>query len=132
MCRHNRLDRNTRTAGRFLSKSPRCWSTEARGSHKNQWQLRNPQERTARELLTQGRPLFLGVDAEGAAHYWDSYEFAVAVVSVDGDAEKVELSEMPSETVSQWCEYNRGERGWNIGPHVGGSLVGDLVRGVEA
>jgi len=42
----------------------------------------HPQERTARELLTQDS-LFLGVDGEGAAHYWDSYEFAVAVVAAD-------------------------------------------------
>jgi len=92
----------------------------------------NPQERTARELLTQGRPLFLGVDGEGAAHYWDSYEFAVAVVSANGEAEKVVLSETPFETLSEWCEYTRGERGWDVGPQVGGSLVGDLVRGVKA
>jgi len=92
----------------------------------------NPQERTARELLTQGRPLFLGVDGEGAAHYWDSYEFAVAVVAAGGDAKKVELAATPFETLGQWCEYTRSERGWDIGPHVGGSLVGDLVRAVEA
>jgi len=92
----------------------------------------NPQERTARELLTQGRPLFLGVDGEGAEHYWDSYEFAVAVVAADGGAEKVELSDTPFETLSEWCEYTRSERGWDVGPHVGGSLVGDPVRGVEA
>jgi len=92
----------------------------------------NPQERTARELLTQGRPLFLGVDGEGAAHYWDSYEFAVAVVEANGGAEKVVLAETPFETLSDWCEYTRGERGWDIGPHVGGSLVGDLVRAVKA
>ncbi|KOX91424.1 hypothetical protein AMS69_18790 [Haloarcula rubripromontorii] len=78
------------------------------------------------------RPLFLGVDGNGAAHCWDSYDFAVAVVSVDGDVEKVGLSETPFETLSEWCEYTRGERGWDIGPHVGGSLVDDLVRGVEA
>ncbi|NLV08333.1 hypothetical protein GOC83_19640 [Haloarcula rubripromontorii] len=87
---------------------------------------------TARKLLTKGRPLFLGVDGEGAAHYCDSYEFAVAVVSADGDAEKVELAAAPVETLGQWCEYTRSERGWDIGPHVGGSLVGDLVRAVEA
>jgi len=92
----------------------------------------NPQERTARELLTQGRPLFLGIDGEGAAHYWDSYEFAVAVVAADGDAEKVELVDTPFETLGAWCEYTRSERGWDIGPHAGGSLVDDLVRGVEA
>ncbi|AUG49595.1 hypothetical protein BVU17_18325 (plasmid) [Haloarcula taiwanensis] len=89
-------------------------------------------DRTARELLTQGRPLFLGVDSEGAAHYWDSYEFAVAVVAADVDAEKVELAETPFETFSEWCEYTRSERGWDVEPHVGGSLVGDLIRGAEA
>ncbi|WP_434530054.1 hypothetical protein ACODNH_02005 (plasmid) [Haloarcula sp. NS06] len=89
-------------------------------------------ERPARELLTQGRPLFLGVDGEGAAHYWDSYEFAVAVVAADGEAEKVELAETSFETLSEWCEYTRGERGWDVGPHVGRLLVGDLVQGVEA
>jgi len=92
----------------------------------------DPQERTARELLTQGRPLFLGVDGNGAAHYWDSYEFAVAVVTTDGHAEKVELSETPFTTLSEWCEYTRGERGWDVGPHVGGSLVGDLTQAVKA
>jgi len=92
----------------------------------------NPQERTARELLTQCRPLFLGVDGDGAAHYWDSYEFAVAVVAANGDAEKVELVDTPFETLVQWCEYTCSERDWATGPNVGGSLVGDLVRGVEA
>ncbi|EMA25170.1 hypothetical protein [Haloarcula argentinensis] len=90
-----------------------------------------PQERTARELLTQGRPLFLGVDGEGTAHYWDSYEFAVAVVAIDGDAEKVALAETPFETLAQWCEYTQDERSWSVGPHVGGSLVEDLVRGLH-
>jgi hypothetical protein len=56
----------------------------------------------------------------------------VAVVATDGAAEKVVLAETPFETLSDWCEYTWGERGWDIGPHVGGSLVGDLVRGVEA
>ncbi|MDQ2074726.1 hypothetical protein RBH20_19550 [Haloarcula sp. H-GB4] len=84
------------------------------------------------ETLTQGRPLFLGVDGEGTAHYWDSYEFAVAVVAVDGDAEKVVLAETPFEMLAEWCEYTRGDRVWDIGPDVGGLLVGDLVRAVEA
>ena len=74
----------------------------------------------------------MSVDGDGAAHYWDSYEFAVAVVSTDGDAEKVELVDTPLETLSEWCEYTRSERGWATGPNVGGSLVGDLARAVEA
>jgi hypothetical protein len=60
----------------IASETAQCWSTEVRGSTQNQSQLRNPQERTARKLLTQDRPLFLGVDCESATHYWDSYEFA--------------------------------------------------------
>ena len=92
----------------------------------------HPQERIARELLTQGRPLFLGVDGESAAHYWDSYEFAVAIVATDGQAEKVELADTPFETLAGWCEYTQDERGWAVGPHVGGSIVDDLARGLNA
>ncbi|WP_049943881.1 hypothetical protein [Haloarcula argentinensis] len=89
-------------------------------------------DRPAHELLTQGRPLFLGVDGGGAVHYWDSYEFAVAVVATDDDAEKVALAETPFETLTQWCEYTKDERGWSVGPRVGGLLVDDLVRGLDA
>jgi len=89
----------------------------------------HPQERRARELLTQGRPLFLGVDGEGAAHYWDSYEWAVAVIDADGDAETHDLPR--ARTLAEWCEYVRTKRGWDVGPHVGGSLVGDLATGFE-
>ncbi|AUG49413.1 hypothetical protein BVU17_17670 (plasmid) [Haloarcula taiwanensis] len=88
----------------------------------------HPQERIARELLTQSRPLFLGVDGEGAAHYWDSYEFAVAVVASEDHAEKLQLAETPYDTLGEWCEYTQDERGWAVGPHVGGSLVGDIAR----
>jgi len=56
----------------------------------------------------------------------------VTVVSNDGDGEKVVLAETTFETLAEWFEYTRGERGWDIGPHVGGSLVGHLVRAVEA
>ncbi|NLV08180.1 hypothetical protein GOC83_18820 [Haloarcula rubripromontorii] len=83
-------------------------------------------------MLTQNRPLFLGIDGEGAAHYWDSYEFAVAVVVSDAQAEKVKLAETPHETLAGWCEYTQDERGWAVGPHVGGSLIGDLARGLNA
>lgn len=92
----------------------------------------HPQKRIARELLTQGHPLFLGVDGEGAAHYWDSYEFAVAVVATEDRAEKVTLAETPYETLAGWCEYTQDERGWAVGPHAGGSLVNDLARRLNA
>ncbi|MBX0296970.1 hypothetical protein [Haloarcula nitratireducens] len=91
----------------------------------------NPQERIARDRLTQ-RPHFLGVDGGNAAHYWDSYEYAVVVIDEDLNAEKFDFDETPCQTLRDWCEHTRQKRGWDVGPHVGGSLVGDLVRGVEA
>ena len=91
----------------------------------------HPQERNARELLTQSRPLFVGVDGEGAAHYWDSYEFAVAVVATKDHAEKVELADTPYETLAGWCGYTQDKRGWAVGPHAGGSIVDDLVRRLD-
>ena len=56
----------------------------------------------------------------------------MGIVETDGDAEKVVLAETPVETLSEWCAYTCGECSWDIGPHVGGSLVGDLVRAMEA
>lgn len=51
-------------------------------------------------LCTDQLPLFLGVDGNGAAHYWDSYEFAVAVVAANGAAEKAVLAETLFKTLS--------------------------------
>ena len=78
-------------------------------------------------MLTQD-PLFLGVDGEGAAHYWDSYEWAGAVVA-DDSAQKYDLDR--SRTLAQWCEHVRDMHGWDVGLHVSGSLVGDLAAGVD-
>ncbi|WP_135305488.1 hypothetical protein [Haloarcula amylovorans] len=91
----------------------------------------NPQERIARDRLTQ-QPCFVGIDGDDAGHYWDSYESAIVVVDPDLNTEKFELDETPCQTLRDWCEHTRQKRGWSVGPHVGGSLVGDLVRGVEA
>jgi hypothetical protein len=91
----------------------------------------NRQERIDRDRLTQ-RPLFLGIDGKGAAHYWDSYEFAIVVVATDLETEKFELEETPLQTLSEWCEHTRRKRGWDTGPNVGGSLVGGLIQAVEA
>ena len=89
----------------------------------------NPQERIARELLTQ-RPLFLGVDGEDAAHYWDWYEYTVAVVPRDAkspdDAERYELDETPIDTLAGWAEHVATQRSWAVGPRVGGSIIDDL------
>ncbi|WP_135304745.1 thioredoxin domain-containing protein [Haloarcula amylovorans] len=91
----------------------------------------NPQERIARDRLTQ-RPLFVGVDGDEAAHYWDSYEYAVVVVDENLEAEKFDLDETPLGTLRDWCEHARQNRGWDVGPNVGGSLIDDLLGGVEA
>ena len=89
-----------------------------------------PQERIARDLLTQ-RPQFLGVDGADAAHYWDGYEQAVVVIQ-DDEVAKVELAETPFDMLSEWTECTQGERGWTVGPHVGGSIVDDLMNALEA
>jgi len=89
-----------------------------------------PQERIARDLLTQ-RPHFLGVDGANALHYWDGYEQAVVVIQ-DDEAAKVKLVETPFQMLSEWTEYTHEERGWTVGPHVGGSIVDDLVNALEA
>jgi len=89
-----------------------------------------PQERIARDLLTP-RPHFLGVDGANATHYWDGYEQAVVVIQ-DDEVAKVELSNTPFQTLSQWTEYTQAERGWIVGPYVGGSIVDDLVNALEA
>ncbi|WP_135304822.1 hypothetical protein [Haloarcula amylovorans] len=91
----------------------------------------NPQERIARGRLTQD-PSFVGIDGDDAAHYWDSYESAIVVVDENLNAEKFDLAETPCQTLRDWCEHTRRKRGWDVGPHVGGSLVGDLVQAVEA
>lgn len=82
----------------------------------------NPQERIARDRLIQ-RPHFLGVDGD---------EPATVVVDEDLSAEKFAPAETPCQTLRDWCEHTRQQRGWVVGPRIGDSLVGDLVRGVEA
>jgi hypothetical protein len=91
----------------------------------------NPEERIARERLTQ-RPLFLGVDSNGATHYWDSYEYAVVVGDEEPESEKFEYAATPCQTLADWCVHIRRKRGWEIGPNVGSSMVTDLVRAVKA
>ncbi|MFC6975660.1 hypothetical protein ACFQL1_14955 [Halomicroarcula sp. GCM10025709] len=85
----------------------------------------------AREQFTQ-RPFYVGTDGDGAAHYWSSYAQAILVIDGDGDTERFELADLPIDTLGQWCEHVRNEREWATEPRVGGSLVGDLVRGIEA
>jgi len=95
----------------------------------------NHQERIARQILTQ-RPLFLGVDAENAAHYWDGYERAMVVVSEDADttddADRFDFCDIPISRLSEWAEHVRTQRGgWNIGPHISSSIVDQLAERLE-
>lgn len=86
----------------------------------------HPQERTARELLTQ-RPLFVGT-ADDVAVYWDGYERTFAVVTEDGDATTVPLADTPFATPREYCDHIQDERGWDVGPRIGGTIVDDLER----
>nr|WP_241692986.1 hypothetical protein [Halomicroarcula limicola] len=81
----------------------------------------NPQERIARNRLNQ-HTHFLGVDGD---------EAAVVVVGGDLSAGKFDRAETSSQSLRDWCEHTRRKRSLDVGPHVGGSLVGDFVRGVE-
>jgi len=91
----------------------------------------HPQERTAREMLTQSPGLFVGV-AGDVAVYYDSTERAFAVIGNDGDAERVELDETPFATPAEYCAHIRNQRGWDTGPRIGGSLTEDFRRGLVA
>ena len=86
------------------------------------------QERIARNLLTQ-EPLFVGT-AGDVAIYWDGYERTFAVVTREGDHETVALADTPFDTPAQYCEHVARERGWDVGPNIGGSLMDDLARGL--
>jgi len=89
----------------------------------------NTQECIARQLLTQSPGLFVGVDGDGAAHYWDSLEWTVAVVPADArTTADAETHALPRDrSLGAWCEFVRDRRGWDVGPHVGGSLADDLL-----
>jgi hypothetical protein len=95
----------------------------------------NPQERIARELLTQ-RPLFLGVDGENADHYWDGYERAAAVVPEDAetteDADRFNVADTPLTSLRGWAEHVRNKRGWETGPRICSSIVDQLAEAIEA
>lgn len=54
------------------------------------------------------------------------------VVAAGGDADKVVIAVTPFDTLSEWCEYTREERGWDIGLYVGRSLGGDPLRSLDA
>jgi hypothetical protein len=93
------------------------------------------QERIARERLTQ-RPLFLGVDGDGSAHYWDGYERAAVVVPEDAettdDADRFDLDDTPLTSLRGWAEHVRNKRGWETGPRICSSIVDQLAEAIEA
>jgi len=60
--------------------------------------------------------------------YWDGYERTFAVVASGGNATTIPLSETPFDTPAQYCEHVGDERGWDVGPRIGGNIVDDLKR----
>lgn len=90
----------------------------------------NPYESIAREKTTQ-RPTFVGVDGDGAAHYWSSYEQTVVVVESEDITATVQLEESPFISLGEWTEYTEEKRGWDVGPHVGGDLLELLMEALR-
>jgi len=84
----------------------------------------HPQECTARQ--TYHDATFLGIDAEGAAHYWSPYHQAAVVVD-DGNAETWPLAETPCRDLAQWAAHVGHRRGWETGPRIG-SITAELRR----
>jgi len=73
---------------------------------------------------------FVGLDADGASHYWSQYYETIIVV--DGsETEIFELDDTPCQTLGDWRRHVEHKRGWTD-CRIGGSLVGDLVDGMEA
>jgi len=85
----------------------------------------DPYESVAQDVLTQRRPLFVGV-ADGAAVYWDLYDRAFAIID-DEDVLTVELAETPFATPAAYCDQIGERRDWETGPRFGGSLVEDMI-----
>lgn len=70
--------------------------------------------------------LRLGVDSEGATHYYSRIAGTVAVIETDGGVHRTELEERPLET---WIDFVADERGWET-LHYVESFV-DLFARVE-
>lgn len=71
----------------------------------------------------------VGIDADGAAHFWSQY-FETLVV-VDGtDAEVFELDATPLDTLDDWKRHVANQRGWTD-CRIGGSLIGDLAEATQ-
>ena len=71
----------------------------------------------------------VGIDADGAAHFWSQYHKTIVVV--DGtDAEAFELDATPLGTLADWKRHVTNQRGWTD-CRIGGSLVVDLVEAAK-
>lgn len=67
----------------------------------------------------------VGIDADGASHFWSSYHETVIVVA-DADADVFNLDETPFGTLGDWKRHVDTKRGW-ADCRIGGSLAGDLA-----
>jgi len=71
----------------------------------------------------------VGIDAEGASHYWSQYFETIIVV--DGtDATVYELADTPCTELGDWRRHVANKRGWRD-CRIGGSILGDLMEAVE-
>jgi len=70
----------------------------------------------------------VGIDADGASHYWSQY-YATVIVVEDGDAEVWNLDDTPCTTLGDWKAHVRNKRGWSD-CRIGGSLTSDLLEAV--
>jgi len=72
----------------------------------------------------------VGIDANGAGHYWSQYFETVVVV--DGtDADVFELAETPCGKLGDWRDHVANKRGWSD-CRIGGSIIDDAAAVAEA
>jgi len=93
--------------------------------------MQNNDTRTQKDIATEHchDAWCVGIDADGASHFWSQYHETVIVV--DGEsADRFALDETPCATLSDWARHVANQRGW-ADCRIGGSLVGDLADGVE-
>lgn len=71
----------------------------------------------------------VGIDTDGAAHFWSQYHETVIVVN-GTDADVFALDETPCRTLDDWRRHVEHKRGWTE-CRIGGSLVDDLAEAVK-
>lgn len=68
---------------------------------------------------------FVGVDKEGAEHYWDGYEGEIIVIEDDGAVDTVD--NIQPGHLGQWVVHIRERRGWDDLRYVEGEGLAALA-----